>query len=164
MSSTRRSSTRATSEEVVDVAITRWDPFRDLLNLQNEMTRLFGRVFGEDVEGSRVAWAPPIDIYETPEAYRVVAELPGFSPEEVDVTVSDGMLTIRGERKFYENLREEDFHRIERRFGPFQRLVTLPAQVDADRVEASFDKGLLTVTIPKAEHAKPRRIAVKATS
>ena len=123
------------------MAITKWDPFRDLLGLQNEMTRLFGRAYGEDAEGSR-SWAPPIDIYETQDAYKVVAELPGFSPDEVDVTVNEGTLTIKGERKFYDEVNEENFHRVERRFGAFQRLVSLPAQVDADKVDASFDKGV----------------------
>jgi HSP20 family protein len=144
------------------MAITRWDPFRDLLNLQNEMTRVFGRAYGEDAEGTRASWAPPIDIYETPEAYKVVAELPGFDPGEVDVTVNDGTLTIKGERKFYSETNEENFHRIERRFGAFQRLVSLPQQVQADKVEAAFDKGVLTVSIPKAELAKPRKIEIKA--
>jgi len=143
------------------MAITRRDPFRDLLNLQGEMTRLFGRAYGEDSEGSR-SWAPPIDIYETPDAYRVVAELPGFSPDQVDVTVNEGTLTIKGERKFYDEVNEENFHRVERRFGQFQRLVSLPAQVDAEKVEAGFDKGVLTVSIPKAEQIKPRRIEIKA--
>ena len=144
------------------MAITKWDPFRDLLNLQNEMTRVFGRAYGEEAEGTRTSWAPPIDIYETTDSYRVVAELPGFSPDEVDVTVNEGTLTIRGERKFYNEVNEESFHRIERRFGAFQRLVSLPSQVEAEKVEASFDKGVLTVSIPKAEKAKPRRIEIKA--
>lgn len=144
-------------------SITRRDPFRDLLNLQGEMTRLFGRAYGSDeAEGARTSWAPPIDIYETADAYRVVAELPGFTPDEVDVTVNEGTLTIKGERKFYNEVNEESFHRIERRFGAFQRLVSLPQQVQADKVEASFDKGVLTVSIPKAEQAKPRRIEIKA--
>jgi HSP20 family protein len=145
------------------MAITKWDPFRDLLGLQNEMTRLFGRAYGEDAEGSR-SWAPPIDIYETTDAYKVVAELPGFSPDEVDVTVNEGTLTIKGERKFYDEVNEENFHRVERRFGAFQRLVSLPAQVDSEKVEASFEKGVLTVSIPKAELAKPRRVEIKAQS
>lgn len=143
------------------MAITRRDPFRDLLNLQNEMTRLFGRAYGDETEGSRT-WAPPIDIYETPETYKVVAELPGFSPDQVDVTVNEGTLTIKGERKFYDEVNEENFHRVERRFGQFQRLVSLPQQVQSDKVEASFDKGVLTISIPKAELAKPRRVEIKA--
>ena len=146
------------------MAITIRDPFRDLLNLQNEMTRLFGRAYGEEAEGTRSTWAPPIDIYETQDAYRVVAELPGFGPDDVDVTVNEGQLSIRGERKFYDEVSEENFHRVERRFGAFQRIVSLPQQVQADKVEAAFDKGVLTVSIPKAEQAKPRRIEIKAQS
>jgi HSP20 family protein len=142
--------------------IARWDPFRDLLDLQSNMTRLFGRAYGDEAEGTRTTWAPPLDIFETEDAYRVVAELPGFSPDEVDVTVNEGTLTIKGERKFYNEVNEENFHRIERRFGAFQRLVSLPQQVEADKVEASFDKGVLTVSIPKAETAKPRRVEIKA--
>lgn len=143
------------------MAITKWDPFRDLLGLQNEMTRLFGRAYGEDAEGSR-AWAPPIDIYETQDAYKVVAELPGFTPDQVDVTVNEGQLTIKGERKFYDEVNEESFHRVERRFGAFQRLVSLPQQVQSDKVEAGFQNGVLTVSIPKAEVVKPRKIEIKA--
>jgi len=143
------------------MAITKWDPFRDLLNLQNEMTRVFGRAYGENAEGERT-WAPPIDIYETADAYKVVAELPGFTPDQVDVTVNEGTLTIKGERKFYEETNEENFHRIERRFGAFQRLVSLPQQVQADKVEAGFENGVLTVSIPKAELVKPRKIEIRA--
>lgn len=151
-----------TPKEVGAMAnITRWDPFRDLLGLQNDMTRLFGRAFGGEVEetGGR-AWAPPLDIYETGEVYVVSAELPGFGPDQVDVTVSEGTLTIKGERKFYDEVNEESFHRIERRFGAFQRSITLPSQVDAGKISADFDKGVLTVRIPKAETAKPRRVEI----
>lgn len=141
--------------------VTRWDPFRDLLGLQNDMTRLFGRALGSEVEesGGR-AWAPPLDIFETPEAYVVTAELPGFGPDQVDVTVSEGTLTISGERKFYDEVNEDSFHRIERRFGSFQRSITLPTQAQSEKISADFDKGVLTVSIPKAETAKPRRVEI----
>lgn len=132
------------------MAIKRWDPYQDLLGLQPVVTP--------------AAWAPPVDIYETPDAYRVVTELPGFSPEQVDVTVNDGTLTIKAERKFYDEVSQESFHRVERRFGQFESRVALPLQVEADKVEASFDKGVLSVSIPKVEHAKPRRVEIKAQS
>jgi HSP20 family protein len=135
----------------------RWDPFRDLLGLQNEMTRLFSREAGG-------AWTPALDVNESADRYTVYCELPGVKPDQVDVTVNDGVLTIRGERKFYEAQNEDNFHRVERRFGAFQRTLTLPAAVDAGNIAASFADGLLTITIPKAETAKPRRIEVKATS
>jgi HSP20 family protein len=142
----------------------RWDPFRDLLNLQNEMTRLFSRATGEQGDTLRSGlWAPPLDVHESADAYTVWAELPGIQPDQVEVTVDDGMLTIRGERKFYEAEDEQSFHRVERRFGAFERAVGLPQTVDAERIEASFNDGLLKVWIPKAENTKPRRIEVKAS-
>ncbi|HVL89510.1 MAG TPA: Hsp20/alpha crystallin family protein [Actinomycetota bacterium] len=141
--------------------LSKWDPFRDLLGIQTEMTRLFDRAYGDNGTGARM-WAPPVDIAETPDGYRVVIELPGFGPDQVDVTVTDGALTVKGERKFYTDVAEESFHRVERRFGAFQRTVALPTQVQADRIEASFDNGLLTIDVPKAEAVKPRRIEIKA--
>jgi HSP20 family protein len=143
----------------------RWDPFRDLLSLQNEMTRLFSRAAGEGSgETGWGSWTPALDINEAPDRYTVYCELPGVKPDQVDITVNEGVLTVRGERKFYEAQNEENFHRVERRFGAFQRTITLPSAVDSDKIEATFDHGLLTIVIPKAETAKPRRIEVKATS
>ncbi|MHB8513103.1 MAG: Hsp20/alpha crystallin family protein [Actinomycetota bacterium] len=145
------------------IEVTKWDPFRDLLGIQNEMTRLFGRALGDDTQQGATTWAPPIDVYEMPDAYHVVAELPGFGPSDVDVTVNDGTLQIRGERKFYDAVREESFHRVERKYGAFYRALSLPSAVQADKIKASFDKGLLSIEIPKAETAKPRRIEIKAS-
>jgi HSP20 family protein len=144
----------------------RWDPFRDLLSLQNEMTRLFSRATGETGAGDLLggAWAPPMDVLETQDRYTITMELPGITPDQVDITFNDGALTVRGERKFYEGESEENFHRVERRYGAFARSLTLPAQVDAEKISASFANGVLTLEVPKAEAAKPRRIEVKATS
>jgi HSP20 family protein len=148
-------------------AVTRWDPFRDLLSLQNEMTRLFSRAAGtaggEDVLGAGT-WAPAMDVQEAPDRYAVTMELPGITPDQVDITFNDGVLTVRGERKFYEDQPEESFHRVERRYGSFLRSITLPSRIDADRIGARFENGLLTLEVPKAEDAKPRRIEVKASS
>jgi HSP20 family protein len=145
------------------MALRRWDPFRDLLSIQNEMTRLFSRTFGTDVEegGVRGTWAPEIDVFETPEKFTVILELPGMSTEDLDITVDDGVLTIAGERKFYSDVEEENFYRIERRHGAFQRRITLPQQCDVTKIDASMSDGLLKVEIPKTEAAKPRRIEVK---
>lgn len=140
--------------------MSKWDPFRDLLGIQTDMTRLFDRAYGEG--GTSRTWAPPLDIAETPDGYRVVVELPGFGPDQVDVTVSDGALTIKGERKFYTDVAEESFHRVERRFGAFQRTVAMPTQVQADKIDASFENGVLTIDVPKAEAVKPRRVEIKA--
>ncbi len=149
-------------------SITRWDPFRDLVTLQNEMTRMFSRAATGGGEGGELlgagSWIPPMDVHESPDRYTVTLELPGVAPDAVDVTFNDGALTIQGERKFYEGYSEDSFHRVERRFGSFARSIALPSQVDADKIAAKFTNGLLTLEIPKAEQAKPRRIEVKAHS
>jgi HSP20 family protein len=149
------------------MAMSRWDPFRDLMSIQNELNRLFGRTYagGESGAASTTAgaWVPPLDIYETQDRFVVNVELPGIDPESVDVSVEDSTLTIRGERPFYSDVDENSFHRVERRYGSFARSITLPQTTDPEGIEASFDRGVLTVEVPKAEQAKPRKIQVKAT-
>lgn len=145
------------------MAITRWDPFRDLMSIQNEMNRLFGRTYGGDVgESTRGAWTPALDVFETQEKFVITMELPGVSPDDVDISVEDSTLMVRGERKFYSEQQEESFLRIERRFGEFTRSLTLPSTADAESIQASFDQGVLTVEVPKREEAKPRKISIKA--
>ena len=167
------------------MAVSRWDPFvpwGDLLSIQNEMNRLFGRTYGRgtgttvatderpaapaevtEVPDGRATWAPPLDVFEAPDALRIVVELPGMTAAGVEITVDDEVLTLRGERMFYPDVSEEAFHRIERRFGPFQRRIALPKQSDTDRISASMEEGVLTIAVPKIEQAKPRRIEVKAS-
>jgi HSP20 family protein len=143
--------------------MTRWDPFRDLMSIQNEMNRLFGRTYGGDVgESTRGAWTPALDVFETQEKFVITMELPGVSPDDVDISVEDSTLMVRGERKFYSEQQEESFLRIERRFGEFTRSLTLPSTADAESIQASFDQGVLTVEVPKREEAKPRKISIKA--
>lgn len=145
------------------MAITRWDPFRDLMSIQNEMNRLFGRTYGGDVgESTRGAWTPALDVFETQEKFVITMELPGVSPADVDISVEDSTLMVRGERKFYSEQQEESFLRIERRFGEFTRSLTLPSTADAESIQASFDQGVLTIEVPKREEAKPRKISIKA--
>lgn len=146
------------------MVLRRWDPFRDLMSIQNEMNRLFGRTYGggEAAESeSQGSWLPPLDIHETPERYTIIAELAGMAKEDVEITIEDNVLTLRGDRKFYAGMSEDAFHRIERRYGPFQRRVALPPQCDITQVDASMSDGLLTIEIGKSEQAKPRRIEVK---
>lgn len=145
------------------MAITRWDPFRDLMSIQSEMNRLFGRTYGGDSsEITRGAWAPALDVSETQEKFVIMMELPGVSPEDVDISVEDSTLVVRGERRFYGEENEESFHRIERRFGEFARTLTLPSTADAQNIQASFDGGVLTIEVPKREEAKPKKITIKA--
>jgi HSP20 family protein len=145
------------------MAMTRWDPFRDLMGIQSELNRLFGRTYGGESGGSTSgAWVPPLDIYETKEKFVVTVELPGIEPDSVDVSVEDSTLTIKGERSFTNEVDEDSYHRVERRYGSFVRSLSLPQTARADAIEASFDKGVLSIEIPKAEEAKPRRISIKA--
>jgi HSP20 family protein len=147
------------------MAMRRWDPFRELSSIQSELNRLFGRTFG--VEGGdemrAAAWVPSVDIAESQDRFVITAELPGLRPEDVDISVENSILLIQGERRFYQEQKEDDFHRIERRFGTFARSITLPSTADPEHIEASFDTGVLTIEVPKREEAKPRKIQVKAT-
>src|SRR5437867_1533607 len=133
------------------MAVARWDPFRDLMAIQNELNRLSGKTYagpGSEESGGGVAtgaWVPPMDIFETKEKYVVTVELPGIAPESVDVSVEDSTLTVRGERAFYRDVPEEAFQRVERRYGAFVRSLTLPPTADPNGIEASFDKGVLTI-------------------
>jgi len=137
------------------------------MSIQDEMNQMFERVFGRRGPGGREAgltsatWAPAVDISEQKNAYVVTAEVPGVKPEDLDVTLEDGLLTIQGERRSEEESTDRQYHRVERRFGSFRRSITLPSQVDADRIEASYADGVLQVTVPKAESAKPKKIDVR---
>lgn len=146
--------------------LTRWTPATDLF--RSRFHRLFDEAFsdfrtnfdsGEDV-ASR-AWLPAVDISETDDALLVYAELPGMTKEDVDITLENHLLTLRGERQFDRDEKKENFHRIERSYGAFSRSFTLPSNVQAEEVKASFQDGLLTVEIPKVEAAKPRKIAIQ---
>jgi len=147
------------------MAMSRWDPFRDLMSIQSELNRLFGRTYGGGEGGDAVRgaqWAPPIDVLETADRFVIHVELAGVSPDDVDISVEDSTLTLTGERRFYQGVDEDSFHRVERRFGTFSRTLTLPQVADAERIEASFDAGVLTIDVPKREEAKPKRVQIKA--
>ena len=144
--------------------VTRFDPFRNVAGLQDEMERMFRDVLGtgEGTPTSAGAFAPVLDVEEDPDHFTLHVELPGVKAQDVDITLEENVLTITGERNFYDERSTDNFRRIERRFGRFHRAVRLPDRVDVDKVEATFDNGLLTITVPKAEEAKPRRIAINA--
>jgi HSP20 family protein len=126
--------------------------------------RLVDSFFNQDVlpseEVSNRTWMPPVDIQETEDAYRLVAELPGLTKDDINITLENNVLRLTGERKFQKDVTKENYHRVERTYGTFARAFTLPSLVSADKVEASFENGLLTLTIPKAEQAKPRKISI----
>jgi HSP20 family protein len=137
--------------------LAKWDPFRDLMGVEEDFDRLMGRAF------SRNAWVPALDVRETEDRFEVQVDLPGMEPEKVSVTFEDGMLTITGSREFSKEENEATYHRIERSYGSFARSIRLPRTADVEKIDASFDKGVLRITVPKAEAAKPRQIEVKAT-
>jgi HSP20 family protein len=137
--------------------LAKWDPFRDLSAVEREFDRLMGRAF------SKNAWVPPLDVRETEDRYEVTVDLPGLEPDAVNVTFEDGTLTVSGKREFASEEKGETYHRIERSFGTFARSIGLPHTADSEKIEATFDKGVLTISVPKVEAAKPRTIEVKAT-
>jgi HSP20 family protein len=154
---------------------TQWDLFEDLRGAQEELSqrqldRLFAHALGlhGQWQGTAMAnapaWAPALDISERKDAYLVTVELPGVKLDDLTITLEDGLLTIQGERQFAEDSSEQQFHRVERRYGAFRRAITLPAHVQADAVEATVEDGVLQVVVPKAEEAKPKRIQVRPGS
>lgn len=142
-------------------AVARFDPFRDITTLRDEMNRLFNRTVGEGVS-SGSAWTPAVDIFDTDQAIVLRAELPGLDPDDIEIEIDDNTLSLKGERRFEETVQEGRYYRLERAYGHFQRNVTLPQGVKADEISATFDKGVLSVRVPKADEIRPRRIAVTA--
>jgi HSP20 family protein len=141
--------------------ITRWNPSQQLAAAREPMYRLFDTFFsngGEDL-ASRT-WTPPVDIQETDDSYRIHAELPGLSKDDIQITLENNVLRLSGERKFEKDVKEENYHRIERTYGTFSRSFALPSLVSSDKVEAKFENGVLSILVPKAEQAKPRHIAI----
>ncbi len=140
------------------------NPFRDPSGFQSELERVVRDVFeGPRGPATAGAFAPALDVEETEDGFTLVIELPGVAAEDVDITLEENVLTISGERSFYADKEPEGFRRVERSFGRFHRAVRLPDRVAADKVEANYTDGLLTITVPKAEEAKPRRIEVRSS-
>ncbi|MGE0702899.1 MAG: Hsp20/alpha crystallin family protein [Vicinamibacterales bacterium] len=146
------------------MAIVRWnDPFREFTQLQDRINRVFNDAYGRNDEGllTSGSWVPPVDIYQNGDQEIVLkAELPDMTREDIEITVDNGTLTIKGEKKLATEVKEEQFHRIERRYGTFTRNFSLPRTVDATKVAADYRNGVLTVRLPLREEAKPRQIKV----
>ena len=146
------------------MTLVRWsDPFREFAQLQDRINRAFSDAYGRGDDGLLTSgtWVPPVDIYQNGEHEVVLkAELPDLTQEDIDITVDNGTLTIRGEKKFSSDVKEESFSRIERRYGTFSRSFSLPQTVDATKVGAEYKNGVLTVRLPLREDAKPRQIKV----
>ena len=144
----------------------RWNPFNEMSLLQNHMNRLFDTAlqgWPGDSNGT-TQWTPVADIYEAENELVVNLDLPGVDPKMVEIRVENNILTIRGDRQFEDKQNKENFHRVERSYGPFARSFTLSTAVDADKIRASYKSGVLSITLPKAEAAKPKRIQIAASA
>src|SRR5436309_11132284 len=144
------------------MAITRWDPFQELASLQNRVNGLFqdyGRT-GQDELTTTGSFVPAVDVYEDEHKVTLKLEIPGIKQEDVDVRLENNTLTVRGERNFEKEEKEENFHRVERRYGSFARSFTLPNSVDSDIAQASYENGILKIELAKREEAKPNQIKV----
>jgi HSP20 family protein len=141
-----------------------WDPFGDLTGLQYEMNRLFNASLGRSPrkgqEITESAWAPAVDVYNNKDNLVIKADLPGMTQKEIDVSVEDGVLKIRGEKKKEEEVKENNYYRFERAYGSFERSFSLPTNVDATKIKAAYKDGVLQLTLPKKEETKPKQIKV----
>lgn len=146
-------------------SLIRWDPVREMSQMRQMMDRMFDDSWFESpTRWTRQEGFPlALDVVEDTDAYTVKASIPGVQPDAVDITLTDNVLTIKGETRHEENVEEENYHLRERQFGSFTRSVRLPMSVDADRVDASHENGVLTLRLPKLEAVKPKKIAVKPT-
>src|SRR5660398_267389 len=141
------------------MAIVRWDPFRELTAVQDEFNRLLSRARGGEV-AERQSWMPSVDVVETQEAIELRAEVAGIEPEDINLEVEDNVLTISCGRRFEQEVDEEKYYRIERRYGSFSRSLALSQSVDTDKIVARYENGILEVKVAKVEEAKPKRISV----
>ena len=142
-------------------------PMRNLFNFHNQMEKVFGDFFAshnDESDTERTSWMPTVDISEMENGFEIRAELPGVSENDVNVSVTDNRLTIKGEKRQEEETEEKNYHRVERRYGSFQRSFTLPRHVDSDGIKAQFTDGVLTLEIPKVEVAKPTEIPITVNS
>lgn len=146
-------------------SITRWDPFRNLSSLQDQVNRLFETSFKAHADNSALtSWAPAVDIYETENELVIKADLPDVVEKDVDVRVENHMLTIRGERKFEESVKEDNYLRVERAYGSFSRSFSLPNTVNTDAIQATYKDGVLKVVLPKRAESKPKQVKINVTN
>jgi HSP20 family protein len=142
------------------MAITRWDPFREVVALQNRVNSLFRDLNEGDDPLATASFVPAVDIYEDPQKVMLKLEVPGIDQKDLDVRIEDHTLTVKGERKFESEEKEQNFHRIERRYGSFYRAFTLPNTVDTENVAASYNAGVLKLELKKKPEAQPNKIKI----
>ncbi len=145
-------------------SVNRWDPFAEVADLRREMDHVFGDFFGQTpfrMAATESMWSPLVDVHETKDSLVLVAELPGIKQEDIQVSIEGDTLTLKGERKLEKEVNEDQYHRVERSYGKFERSILLPSMVDAGRVKATYRDGVLEIQLPKKEEAKPKAIKVE---
>jgi len=144
--------------------LVRWNPWKDLAILQNRINRLFGEPFlrsgTSEEDGGLGTWYPDIDMFEQGDKIVITADLPGMDKKDVSVEVKDRVLTLKGERKLENEVKEDDYYRRERSYGRFQRSFTLPAEIDENKIKADFKNGVLKIELPRPEEQKPKQITI----
>jgi HSP20 family protein len=143
--------------------LSNWDPFRELWNMRRVMNRFVDEAFDRQVSGwTPEEWGLALDVSENADRFVVKASIPGINPDDLEITFNNDILTIKGEIQSEEESEDSRYHLRERRYGHFSRSLTLPTKVQADKISANYDAGVLTLTLPKAEEVKPKRIAIQA--
>ena len=143
-------------------AVERWEPFRNVNDIQGEMNRLFDSFFGRPatVAAGERMWAPLVELYETKDDLFVTLELPGVREKDMHVSITGDMLAVKGERRFESDVKDEGYYRLERGYGKFERSIPLPIPVQADKVKATYRDGVLEIRLPKVEEVKPKEIKI----
>jgi HSP20 family protein len=146
-------------------SITRWDPFRNISSLQEQVNRLFeSGIQSRDDNSALTTWAPAVDIYETENELVLKADLPAINEKDLDIRVENNTLTIRGERKFGSEVKEDNYLRVERTYGSFSRSFGLPNTVNTESIKAEYKNGVLTVEMPKRAESKPKQVKINVTN
>lgn len=143
------------------MAIVRWDPLKDLMTMHDRMNKIFDETLNKTAQAGYGDWLPPVDIYETESDVILVAELPGVNEEELDIQMSDGVLTLKGDKKYPIEGDSDNYYRLERSYGKFNRSFTIPNTVDVNSVKASLKDGLLKITLKKRTEIQPKVIKVE---
>jgi HSP20 family protein len=146
------------------MAITRWDPFHEVVSLQNRVNSLFRNLNEGESPMASASFVPPVDIYEDADKLTLKLEIPGMNEKDLDVRVEDNTLTVRGERKFEAEEKEQNFHRIERAYGSFYRAFTLPVTIETDKVQANYNAGVLKLELKKKPEAQPKQIKINVAA
>ena len=143
--------------------LTRWDPFQEMITLRNAVDRLLDNTVNPlSTTQQPATWGLALDVIEKEDEFMVKASVPGIKPEDLEITFTDNVLTIKGQTEAEEEVKESTYHLRERRFGSFARSISLSSHINAEKIQANYDSGVLTLTLPKAEEVKPKRIAIKS--